>query len=176
MADLGPFHNRPEEWALYQPLVGSSMLELGNKKNREHTYKAFFESRGFRHVSVDWNGEDGALRRDLREPLDLGVFDMVTNIGTTEHVSDQTAVWRNVIEATGSVLVSTTPLPGDWGWHGDWYPTDGFYRELAALNGFEIERLYCEFKAPHRMWFCRMVRRERVPFEMPKGGMFRNVR
>jgi len=171
-----PLTSRPREWALYQPLVGSSMLELGNKKTGDKAYKPFFESLGYRHVSVDWNGRDGALKLDLRKPIDLGTFDMVTNIGTTEHVSEQAPVWRNICEAmhVGSVLISTTPIEGHWWWHGEWYPTEQFYRALADLNGLEIERLYVEFDYPHKMIFARMIRREARPFTMPDGLMYRN--
>lgn len=176
--DLGPFHNRPAELELYQPLVGDSMLELGCKINAPHTYKAFFESLGYSHTSVDWNGLHGSLKRDLREPLGLGVFDLVSNIGTTEHIDGQEGVWRNVVDAcgVGSVFVSTTPMPGgeDWWWHGNYYPSEGFYALLSALNGFEIERLYLSGIEPRRMWFCRMVRREVKPFVMPTAGMHYN--
>jgi hypothetical protein len=170
MTDLGPFHDRPAEWELYQPLVGSSMLELGNKKNREHTYKAFFEANGYRHVSIDWNGQDGALQLDLRRPLNLGTFDMVTNIGTTEHVSDQAEVWHNVLDALhiGSVLLSTTPLPpDDWHWHGAWHVDEAWMRDLCGANGLEIERLYVSGDHPRRMLFLRAVCRETLPFVMP---------
>lgn len=176
VADLSPFHNRQAEWELYQPLVGDSMLELGGKINAPHTYKAFFEALGFRHISVDWNGEHGAKRMDLRKPLDLGTFDMVTNIGTTEHVNGQSEVWRNVLEAmhVGSVLLSTTPMPGDWTWHGFWYPDDTWYRHLCIENGLEIERLYLTGEAPRRMWFLRARRVDAVPFSMPARPMHYN--
>ena len=175
---MNPFHNREIEWELYSPLVGTTMLELGNKKNKERTYKAFFKSLGFEHTSVDWNGQDGALRRDLREPLNLGTFDMVTNIGTTEHVDGQHGVWKNICEAMhiGSVLVSGTPAPGDWRWHGTWYPHLEFFTELAALNGLEVERLYIAGDAPRRNVMARLRRVAGMPFSMPAGGMFRNER
>lgn len=177
-AGLNPFHNRPAEWALYSPLVGTSMLELGDKRNGNDVYKTFFEQHGFRHVSVDLNGKNGALVLDLRKPLDLGTFDMVTNIGTSEHVSDQRPCWQNIVEAcaVGSVFVSTTPAPGDWQWHGDYYPTDKFYEELADMNGFSLDRLYPSGAEPRRMWFCRMTRRELTVFSMPKGNMYFNPR
>lgn len=176
---MSPFHNRPAEWELYSPLVGSTMLELGNKKNGDLTYKRYFESLGYRHVSVDWNGQDGALAVDLRKPLNLGTFDIVSNIGTTEHVDQQAPVWRNILEAmhVGSVLVSTTPKPGHWQWHGEWYPTEEFYRQLAALNGLAIERLYVSGVEPREMWFCRARKVEERPFVMPDEALlFRNVR
>ena len=176
---ISPFHDRPEELALYSPLAGTTMLELGNKKNGGRTYKAFFEAMGYHHVSVDWNGQDGALKRDLRLPLGLGTFDMVTNIGTSEHVSDQLGVWRNIVEACHerSVLICTTPYPGDWTWHGDWYPQSEFYSQLAERNGFEIVRFYVAFDEPRRMWFVRMIRTEVKHFEPPDFRlMYRNHR
>lgn len=182
MEVLGPFTDRPLEWKLYQPLFGESMLELGNKKNGRHgTYKAFFEGRGFRHTSVDWNGDDGALPLDLRRPLNLGTFDMVTNIGTTEHVDQQEPVWQNICEAMhiGSVLISTTPLPGgeDWWWHGDWYPTLKFFEELGYRNGLEVQRLYVAGDAPRRMIMARLRRIATVSFKMPAyGTIVHNVR
>ena len=178
MDALSPFHNRQLEWELYSPLVCTTMLELGNKKNKELTYKAFFTSLGFAHTSVDWNGQDGALRRDLREPLNLGTFDMVTNIGTTEHVDGQFGVWKNVCEAmhVGSVLVSGTPKPGDWRWHGTWYPETQFFEALAFLNGLEVERLYIAGEAPRRNVMARLRRIADMSFVMPDGGIFRNER
>lgn len=176
---MNPFHNRPAEWALYEPLVGKTMLELGNKKNGDRTYKRYFESLEFKHTSIDWNGLDGALKRDLRQPLDLGTFDVVTNIGTSEHVSDQAGVWRNICEAmhAGSVLISTTPWPGDWSWHGEHYPTEEFFHELATLNGLVIERLYVSGEAPRRMIFVRAYRDTMQAFAMPdERSIFRNIR
>lgn len=167
---LGPFHNRPAEWDLYLPLVGISMLELGNKKNGELTYKNYFRDVWQRaHVSVDINGKDRALPMDLRKPLNLGTFDMVTNIGTSEHVDEQEPVWRNLVEAchVGSVLICTTPYPGDWTWHGWFHPHDSFYADLAIHNGFYIQRLYVSGVEPRRMWFARLMRHRLTDFTMP---------
>lgn len=165
----GAFYNRVQEWELYNPLMGDSMLELGGKVNQPFTYKSTFTALGFRHVSVDWNGDHQALPLDLRHPISLGTFDMVTNIGTSEHVDDQRGVWQNLVEAChiGSVLISTTPLLGSWWWHAEHFPTREFYKELAARNGFFIDRLYIEFEPPKEMIFCRMTRTEIVPFVMP---------
>lgn len=184
--------HRTWEWELLSPLVGCSMLELGNKRKSTaegsvFVYKKFFESQGFRHVSVDINGQDGALKLDLTKPLKLGTFDMVTNIGTTEHVSEnnfdgQVSCWRNILEAmhVGSVLVSNTPQKGAWLHHGTWYPQQEFFVELAALNGLEVERVYTsDERKPNcpthlRLIFARLIRRELVPFQMPSKGMFKN--
>jgi hypothetical protein len=183
--------SRSWEWELYDPLAGASMLELGNKRKSspsgDFTYKQVFESLGFRHVSVDINGQDGALPKDLTKPLNLGTFDMVSNIGTTEHVSEgdysgQVACWRNILEAmhVGSVLVSITPQKGSWLKHGVWYPQQDFFKELAELNGLTLDRCYTSDERkpncpPHlRLIFARLTKTEEVRFQMPKAGMYRN--
>ncbi len=161
------------------------MLELGNKKKTSgdivFTYKQVFQGLGFRHVSVDTNGLDGALNKDLRKPLNLGAFDMVTNIGTSEHVSEdnwdgQVECWRNIMGAmhVGSVLVAITPRPGFWLNHGTWYPKQEFYRELALLNGCEAERVYENDTPKTALVFARLRRIEDVPFQMPTKGMYKN--
>lgn len=184
---------RSWEWDIISPLVGNSMLELGNKKKaggegETFTYKAVFQSLGFRHVSIDTNGLDGALNKDLRKPLSLGTFDMVTNIGTSEHVSEdhwdgQVECWRNIIGAmhVGSVLISVGPKEGSWVNHGTWYAQEPFYEEMARLNGLKVEKLYHSsdrkpyFAPPHlRQVYARLVREQDVPFQVTRVGMFKN--
>lgn len=163
---MNPFHNRPDEWALYEPLQGERMLELGGKINKPYTYKAYFESLGFEHISIDWNGEHGALKRDLRKPLwdEFEPFDMVSNMGTTEHVSDQPGVWKNIhyLTKVGGVYVGQTPYHDgkSWWWHGEHYPTEEWYESFAFANGWEIERLYRNREPPNENLYCRMVRVE----------------
>lgn len=182
-----PFWNRPELEKLYQPLVGDSMLELGGKQDAGRIYKPYFESLGFRHVSVDIDPEEirkyGAIYGDLTKPLNLGKFHMVCNIGTTEHVSEknwngQVAAWRNIVDAMfdGSVFISDTPIgPKGWKDHGVWHPTEGFYREFAKLNGMELERLETRpWRAEHgsrKVISARMVRKYSAPFQMPDRGL-----
>lgn len=151
-----------------------TMLELGNKNGtggKGDSYKAHFEALGIRHVSVDWNGEDGALALDLRQPLNLGTFDMVTNIGTSEHVDVQTPVWRNMVEACDHVLVCITPAPFNWPGHGLFYPHLQFYNELAARNGFEVEKLTVEGDEGRQLTHFRAIRIARTAFSMPPLGL-----
>ena len=168
---MNPFHNRPDEWELYQPLHGKTMLELGGKINNGLTYKAYFESLGFEHTSVDWDGQHGALNRDLRKPLNLGQFDMVCNVGTTEHVTEQEGVWRNIHEAAaiGSVYIGVTPYHDglSWWWHGTWYPKEAFYEQFAERNGWAIERLYTNLEPPNTNLYCRMVKTDDRSFSLP---------
>lgn len=178
-SSINPFHNRPDEWALYEPLIGDAMLELGGKINHGLTYKAYFEALGFKHISIDWNGEHGALIRDLRRPLwsELGQFDMVSNMGTTEHISDQAGVWENVhnLTRTGGVYVGQTPYHDgkSWWWHGEYYPTEAFFESFAAKNGWKIERMYRDRQPPNENLYVRMLKVLDGLFEMPDPALIK---
>jgi len=164
------------EMGVIFPLVGTRMLELGNKVNGRGTYKAYFESLGIDHTSIDWNGQDGALKLDLRDPIDFEPFDMVTNMGTTEHVSDQEAVWKNIHNLTkvGGFIASVTPLEGDWKNHGEYYPRFEFFKQFAK-NGYEIEHLEIGLKSPKRNIYARLKKVEHKDFVMPdKDTIFVN--
>ena len=150
------------------------MMEFGGKVNGEYgTYKAFFEGRGFRHVSLDWDGKYGALKRDLRNPLwdEFGQFDMTCNMGCTEHVDNQRGVWENIHHLTkaGGVYVGQTPYHDgkSWWWHGEHYPTEQFFESFAELNGWEIDRLYRDRHPPNENLYCRMRKVESKGFTMP---------
>ena len=49
--------------------------------------------------------------------------------------------------AVNGHLVSITPLPGDWHWHGIWYPTEEFYDALAYRNDMAVIE-FGEYGAP----------------------------
>jgi SAM-dependent methyltransferase len=160
---------QPEQDILF-PIVGKTMLELGNKKTNGVSYKSWLVSHyGIDHTSVDLNGLDGALVLDLRKPLNFGLFDVVTNFGTSEHVSEQEPVWRNIHEAcaVGGVMCGATPHPGDWHWHGDWYPTMDFYEQLAELNAYRVEILMVAQDKPVRNIYYRMIKQHDGDFVMP---------
>lgn len=145
---------RDFEWELFRPLLrpGSSILEFGNKKNRNGVYKEWYESQGYFHVSVDINGLDGAIPLDFREPMAprleaLGlptVYDLVTNSGTIEHVeTNLEAAWRNCFELTavGGHQVHITPAANRWQAHGLYHPKQEFFVALARLNNMKLLRL-----------------------------------
>lgn len=164
-----------DEQRVIFPIFGTTLLELGNKRNDKGTYKAYFETVGIKHTSVDWNGLDGALKLDLRQPLNLGQFDMVTNIGTTEHVSEQKPVWENIHNACklGGVISSVTPLEGNWWWHGEWYPRMEFFEQFAKLNGYEIEVLEIGREYPNQNIYARLVKVfDDKQFKMPSADTF----
>ncbi len=148
------------------------MLELGNKKSDGVSYKSYFEAQGITHVSVDWNGQDGALKLDMREPLpDWEQFDMVTNFGCTEHIESQYNIWESMhrLCKVGGVQIHMCPSPGDWHWHGNFYPKQEFYRQYAERNGYRLDHLAIGREAPNRNIDVRMVKVEEKPFTMPDG-------
>lgn len=185
------FHGSPKPWDLpcipknelevLEPIIDlfgnpvQRMLELGNKRNARGVYKHYFQLMGIDHVSVDWNGLDGALKLNLMEPLpsSLKQFDMVTNIGTTEHVDVQYPVWCNIHNSLkcGGTFVSVTPHPEDYVGHGKWYPMKEFYIEYANLNNYVIDKLYVAGMAPRRLIFARMYKKTDTPFVMPNENL-----
>lgn len=144
----------PDELAALPPkgkiAIGTSVLELGNKKNRTGLYRDFYIEQGLDYRCLDWNGEDGAMPLDMRysiEPDEIGgPFQMVTNFGFSEHVDDQMSCWRNIhgFVAQGGWLSICMPLMPDWKGHGLWMPEAKWYAEFARLNGyrFSFDRIW----------------------------------
>lgn len=71
------------------------MLELGDQKIKGKGInfglgKSYYQDQGLYHTSVDLNGRNGAIVKDLKNLDDFieyhNKFDIVTNSGTTEHV------------------------------------------------------------------------------------------
>ena len=135
--------------------AGNQMLELGNQTiyfgdDYDKPAKPMFEEMGFRHLSIDMNGQDGAKEADLSIKTDFtgyfarNKFDIVTDFGTSEHVkSSLYACWWNKHTncKTGGYIISENPKTGNWKGHGHWYYTEDFYRNLAEIQGYEIMEL-----------------------------------
>ncbi len=134
-----------------KPRPGVTMCELGNQHLRKSarsltkakTGKEYFRSLGFEHTSIDWNGLDGAMALDLRQPIQnsalLGKFDVLTNSGTSEHVENQYECFKNIhqlVKARG-LMVHLNPMTGSWPGHGLYYYTFDFFRRLAQACQYE---------------------------------------
>jgi len=157
-----------------------SVLELGNKTTPQKfggdSFRPWYISQGLTYVSIDWNGRDGTLKKDLNQnilPESIGgPFDLVTNFGTTEHVSDQLACWRNVhnfVKLMGK-LTSNTPVGPGWESHGFWHPTLEWYQEFADINGYVVERLEEEWfggRQTRKVTCVRLLKTQKLPFNMP---------
>ena len=134
-------------------IPGFTLLEFGNKKNRTGTYREYYESQGCaRYASIDWNGKDGALKLDVNyslSPSDTGQvpgYDVVTNYGFSEHVTNQEAFWRNNHDMcrVRGYMIGVTPAPefGHWPHHGILQPTQKFYAVLADANGYAQRKVF----------------------------------
>lgn len=125
-----------------KPSEFRGICELGCKGISKS--KRDWEAAGVQHVSIDLNGQGGALALDLQEPIDVveigGPFELVTNWGTTEHVWRQEPCWRNVhnLVAPGGYLVSTTPAPGEMKHHGRFRPTIEWWQDFAMRNSYRV--------------------------------------
>jgi len=129
---------------LFAPVDFSSVYELGNKKTNDIPYRSFYTSRGIEYTSIDLNGLDGALSFDLSKPIDLPPKDIVMNIGTSEHVYEQEQVFRNIHNLSSNRMVHWVPLASKHTDHGCWGYSIEFFKELAELNNYSIEKLYIE--------------------------------
>lgn len=134
------------------------MLELGDqmindRAIRERSGKAYYENRGFEHVSVDLNGNHGALVRDLRKPEQFeewtNYWDVITNSGTTEHVEPfdtQYECFQILHDClkVGGIAVHLNPDAehrdnvGTWKNHCRIYYTESFYETLANDCEYEL--------------------------------------
>ena len=138
------------------PLAGLRLLELGNQQFRSSALgakvaaKRVFEILGAEHTSIDINGQDGALPLDLSRPIEdpklMGAFDVVTNFGTSEHVSDQLECWHNIYRfvRVGGLVVSSVPHLSYPVGHCEYYYEENFFEALAQYAGFSIEVLKTE--------------------------------
>jgi SAM-dependent methyltransferase len=143
-----------------KPLLpqGGSLLEIGEANwygdldPREvglQVHESFFDiSKDFyrqlfapkRMIAIDFNGSPSALRYDLNAPLPpIGMFDLVINHGTAEHVFNIAQVFLSMHEAckVGGLMVHESPFTG-WLDHGFYCLQPTLFYDLAATNGYEI--------------------------------------
>lgn len=122
-----------------------TMLELGS----QNTYfdsvvqcvaKDYYTKQGFEHHSIDANGEYGCEVADLSTVLDLEPCDIVTDFGTSEHVSNYYNCWLNKHNGCkiGGLIISENPKVNNWHGHGFHYLTKEFYTELCKVAGYEL--------------------------------------
>lgn len=126
------------------------MLELGNqliwdKEGYKGFYvaKDYFTSLGVEHVSIDINGKNGALSLDLNRPLiNFSFFDVVTNMGTTEHVTNNKECFNNIHRfcREGGIMIHLVPHKGSG--HGIRQYSLDYFKKLAKEKNYEI--LYLE--------------------------------
>jgi hypothetical protein len=89
--------------------------------------------------SLDMNGENGSIQLNLAiELVPNKTYDLITNFGTTEHVSDQYNCWKNIhsfLDFEG-IVISEIPEIGSWKGHCNYYVDYSFFKTL--YRDFEI--------------------------------------
>lgn len=139
--------------------TGLTMVELGNQHispNEVYRYptgKEYYSSKGFKHISIDINGEDGALPLDLRNPElfkeYFNIVDVLTNCGTTEHVEPHETqyecyyILHKCLKVGGLMFhvlpdVNELDLNGAWSGHCTNYYSDEFFKMFAEECGYEV--------------------------------------
>jgi len=113
-------------------------------------YRAVLNPR--ERVAIDLHGPPAALSLDLNQPVDLQGrrFDLLMNLGTAEHVFDVAQVFRTAhnLTAPGGVMIHGMPFQGfvDHGFY-SFNPT--FYFDIAAANGYRVDRVRYATLAPY---------------------------
>lgn len=152
---------------------GCSILELGNQiMNLEDTQgvsaKRFYSEMGFAHTSIDQNGKDEALNLNLSSEIKdkrIDTYDLITDMGTTEHVEDLYNCLLNVYNACheGTIIIHKNPKTGNFPNHGNHFFTLEFWKQYAWMVGYEVVELY-EHPIYHNTkdgWECIAVLRYR---------------
>jgi hypothetical protein len=140
----------------YYVTASLSMFELGNQRfigGQFTTGKEHFENLGMTHTSVDLNGEDGALPLDLRCPEMFYEFrckyDILTNLGTTEHVEpiekqyECFSIIHDVVKPGGIMIHMVPDLEelensGAWKDHCSIYYRKEFFTKLAQHCNYTL--------------------------------------
>jgi SAM-dependent methyltransferase len=115
---------------------------LERQENLFSVAKAFYQQlfAPSRCVAVDMNGTPAAWRCDLNKPLPpLGLFDVVINHGTAEHIFNIAQVFASIHAAckAGGLMIHESPFTG-WLDHGFYTLQPTLFYDLAAANGYEI--------------------------------------
>lgn len=130
------------------PFNFKSMYDLGNKRtkinDKFYSYRFYYHSHNIIYDSIDLNGLNGALIYDLRKFIDLKSRDMVMNLGTSEHVLEQEPIFRNIHNLSHFRMIHQVPLEKTRKRHGYWGYTNSFFKELAILNSYIIEKIEFE--------------------------------
>lgn len=161
--EVGRYELRPTTSALFAELAA------GDERFRRYIHATtLFEMLGFsRYADLDKYAQDGTMMRvDLNEPLPgelRGGFDLLLDLGTTEHVFSVPAVLSSILAAlkVGGRVIHALPLPSlYWAQHGYYCFSPDLFLDFYEANGFdEIECTILYYAKPlfrpldHSMYF-----------------------
>jgi hypothetical protein len=129
---------------------GLRICELGDQVVMDNTSpynnlaaKLKYEDLKCLHTSIDINGLHDSitinLNNDIPEFL-ISYFDLVTNYGTSEHVSNQYMCFKNIHKLckVNGLIIHAIPPVGFWPNHCDYYYTLDVMEKLAKLCEYEL--------------------------------------
>lgn len=124
---------------------GLKLLEFGDNYMKEGggSAKEWYQQKGVKHISIDLNGRRGSLKIDLNYPLPIKwkeMFDVVTNYGTIEHVTNQYQAFKNAHDCCkvgGLIIHALIPIE-QWEGHGRYYYSLSYPTKLAKICGYDI--------------------------------------
>jgi len=132
------------------PVFKMKMLEFGNQRIRENvetefeTGKEYFGALGCYHLSIDFNGKDGAMIYDLRDKISNfnDEFDIVTNIAVTNYIKKYEGCYDNIYRFCkyGGIMIHVLPEKGSK-WSASHYGSTVFFNNLVQKYNF------CKIKA-----------------------------
>lgn len=107
--------------------------------------KEVYVKAGFSYTSIDVDERPSTLRVDLAKfqiPRPRGQFDLVVNVGTTEHLSSPIAAFALMHEmcCKGGTLFNDVPLFG-FGNHGFVNLTPKFWHALIWMNSYGVQNV-----------------------------------
>lgn len=111
----------------------------------EYSLKSFYSIMGFKtYNSIDTDGRLDSYAFDLNKLIAeeynfTKTFDLVTNMGTTEHVFNQSASFENVhnLTSTNGLMIHWVPVYG-WINHGFYQISPIIFEDLAFENKYNV--------------------------------------
>lgn len=154
---------------------GLNWCELGCQRDMKYGIpaKLIYKRLGVKHISFDINGNFGSLKRDLTKTIDkkfYGLFDVITDYGTLEHIPLQYPAFKNIHDMLkmGGITIHLLPFVGNWENHGLYKYDLEFFRKLAKKAGYEVSRGIVldkdEFVYPYSLVATVLVKKSKKPF------------
>ena len=152
--------------------------------------RELLEHLGFVYACIDMDGRHGAIRIDLNKAhVGYGGIkvDVVTNLGTTEHVFDQARCFKLIHDLVrpNGLMIHVLPTQGPrafenpdrtlnvgYGDHGFFLYTPSFFRDLAEANRYETLRLRDETNEYGTSIVVAFRRSSEAPFKNPIQGIY----
>jgi predicted O-methyltransferase YrrM len=162
--------------------AGFTVAELGNQIYRANgrVHDAFHWYAGMgcaNYTSIDANGK-ATVMADLNRPLNLdemGLYDLVTDFGSGEHIFNQAQVWETLHDLckVGGLIIFDRPKTG-WTGHCFYNIHETLARDLAEANNYRIVHLETHTIEGHgELLFGILQKVSGAPFRYPQQGKYR---